>query len=210
MVYDDVEGGEGKADTPTHLDGLQPDDVFTFADWRHPKFLQMCAEHRHGAKEHGYAWGLGVLNGVFDLFHLGHSNLVGQACEYDGGPDSRGYSMFVVALLNSDASAARLKGPRRPIVPLAARMWQLAMHHGVNAVAGFDEDTPEEALKVIRPDYLFKGESYRGADVSGATFCGEVVFLPETPGFSTTEIERRILAAHGRPALSPTDGPRKT
>lgn len=204
MVYED------RADTPTHLDGLQPDNVFTFADWRHPDFLKMCEEHRHGAKECGYAWGLGVLNGVFDLCHLGHVNLVGQACEYDGGPDARGYSMFVVALLNSDASAARLKGPNRPIVPLAARMWQLAMHHGVSAVAGFDEDTPEEALKVLRPDYLFKGEEYRGTVVAGAPFCGEVVFLKSTPGFSTTTIERRILAAHGSPALSHMDGPRKT
>jgi D-beta-D-heptose 7-phosphate kinase/D-beta-D-heptose 1-phosphate adenosyltransferase len=198
---------EDGPDTPTHLDGLAFDDAITFADWRHPDFLKLCAEHRGGIKESGYKWGLAVINGVFDLCHLGHVNLANQACEYEQTADTKGLSLFVVALLNSDASAARLKGPNRPIVPLAARAWQLAMLSGVQAVAGFEEDTPEEALKVLRPDFLFKGDEYRGTVVAGAPFCGEVAFLETTPGFSTTEIERRILAAHGRPAMSHTDGP---
>lgn len=205
MVYDDPD----QPDTPTHLDGLEPAPPLTFADWRHPAFLKLCDAHRGGADEYGYRWGLGVVNGCFDLCHIGHINLLHQAHEYDQAGDTGGLSIFLVALLNSDASVARLKGPNRPIVPLPARMWQLAMAANVQ-VAGFAEDTPEEALERLRPDFLFKGESYRRQEIPGARFCGRVVFLKETPGVSTSLIERKIVAAHGGPASVPRDGSNET
>ena len=177
-------------DPPVHLEGLEPDNAITFGDWRHPGFLELVDVERrirNGRK-------VGVVNGCFDLLHLGHVNLVSQAWGHkaDGGD-----WIFLVALLNTDASVGRLKGLHRPIIPLSARMWTLAMLRGVQAVAGFDEDTPAEALRRLKPDFLFKGEEYRGTDVPGAEHCGEVVFLPETPGFRTTEIEKRIVAAAG-------------
>lgn len=192
MVYDDGE----HPDTPTHLDGLTPDRCITFADWRDPEFLKLCDEHRSGAKDSGYSWGLGVVSGVFDLCHIGHINLVNQAAEYDQNADTKGMSIFLVALLNTDASAGRLKGPNRPIIPLPARMWQLAMTSAIRVVAGFDEDTPEEALKRLRPDFLFRGAEYRLRVIRGAEHCGEVVFLAETPGVRTSLIEQKIVEAH--------------
>jgi D-beta-D-heptose 7-phosphate kinase/D-beta-D-heptose 1-phosphate adenosyltransferase len=171
-------------ETPGHLKGLKPDNAITFGDWRHPYFQSLCGSHRDGND----GWILGCLNGCFDLLHLGHVNLIQQAVEYE----KNGKHVFLVMLLNSDSSATKLKGPNRPIVPLAARMWQAAMLRGVAAVAGFDEDTPKKALSVLKPNTLFKGAEYKMRVVPGAEHCGEVVFFPETPGYRTTELERRI------------------
>ncbi len=194
-----VEDGGGPdrdfwVDPPGHLEGLKPDNALTFGDWRHPYFQELCQHHRDGSATDGYPWILGVINGCFDMLHLGHINLIQQAVRHES---KRGY-VFLVMLLNSDASVARLKGPNRPIVPLAARMWQAALLHGVNAVAGFDEDTPEEALSVLKPNILFKGEEYRDKHVVGVRYCDDIVFFPHTPGFSTTELEQKIVAAAGR------------
>lgn len=186
--------------TPTHLDGLEPDNVLTFADWRHPAFLNAFTERCREDGPRGHNWRLGVVNGVFDLCHVGHINLINQAGEYDCE------SIFLVALLNTDASAARLKGPRRPIVPLAARLWAVAMQPCVMLAAGFDEDTPEQALAALKPDFLFKGGEYALGRVPGAGHCGKVVYLRDTPGVSTSLIEQKIVAAYGRRAAGPRDG----
>lgn len=178
---------------PTHLEGLGADNAITFLDWRHRDFLRYCDHHRGGKTEDGYPWVLGVVNGCFDLMHLGHLNFLHQAVEYE----TRKGHIFLVALLNTDASVGRLKGLHRPIIPLPARMWTVAMQRGVQGAAGFDEDTPAEALARLKPDFLFKGEEYRGTDIPGVEHCGEVVFFPETPGFRTTDIEKRIVAAAG-------------
>lgn len=167
-----------------HLNGLKPDGVRTFADWRDERFLSIVGVERrikHGRR-------VGVVNGCFDLLHVGHVNLISAAV---GTYGDRGRICLVV-LLNSDASVKRLKGPNRPIIPEAQRMWMVAQLHGVDGVALFDEDTPAAALKMLKPDYLFKGEEYRGTVIPGAEHCNEVVFSPATPGVSTTEIERRV------------------
>lgn len=184
--------GDDVREPPGHLEGLEPDNAITFGDWRHPEFLGLCDRHKKGGA-HGVDWVLGVVNGCFDLMHLGHVNLIQQAWDYmPNGPH-----IFLVALLNTDASVGRLKGLHRPIIPLPARMWTLAMLRGVQAVAGFDEDTPAEALARLKPDFLFKGAEYKMRVIPGAEHCGEVVFLPETPGFRTTTIEEKIVAAAG-------------
>jgi len=190
-------------DGPQHLEGLQVDNAITFQDWRHPKFLATCAKHKGGQMDDGRPWFLGVVNGCFDLFHLGHMNLIAQAVSYQ----ATGRHVFLVALLNSDASVGRLKGLHRPYVPLPARLCMVAMQQFVEGgAAGFDEDTPEEALSVLRPDFLFKGAEYEGKSIPGAEHCGKVVFLPETPGFRTTDLERRIVAAAGGSVQPPRTG----
>lgn len=198
MVHGEVRNDAG---VPVHLEGISPDGENTFADWRADKFLETCAKVRGGGVMDYTPWRLGVVNGCFDLLHLGHINLTRQALYYETD-----HPIFLVALLNSDESVRRLKGPHRPIMPLAARMWSIWNLHGVNLVAGFAEDTPEEALSVIKPDVLFKGAEYDGQEVAGARHCGRVVFLPETPGYRTSDIERRIVAAHGGPAGGVRDG----
>lgn len=70
----------------------------------------------------------------------------------------------------------------------------LTLNPSVGMVVGFDEDTPAAALETLAPDVLFKGPEYRGTDIPGAQHCGRVVFLEETPGFRTTEIEKRVAA----------------
>lgn len=185
------------ADEP-HLAGLQVNNNTTFEDWRHPRFLEAVSVERrivHGRK-------IGVVNGVFDLFHLGHLNLIAQA----SNQQVDNLYIMLVALLNSDASAARLKGPRRPYVPLAARLQMVASQRFVRAAAGFAEETPEEALAVIKPDFLFKGAEYKDRVIRGAEHCGKVVFLPETPYFRTTELEQRIITAAGGSVKPPRTG----
>lgn len=172
-----------------NLRGLAADGVVTFADWRDRVFLAYPAVERRLARGKP----VGVVNGVFDLFHLGHLNLLRQA-----GLHAR---CLLLVLLNTDASAARLKGPHRPYVPLAARLELVTALPFVSAAAGFAEDTPAEALARIRPDFLFKGDEYRGTAVPGAEFCGEVVYFPETPGFRTTALEVKIAAGAGGPAV---------
>lgn len=180
-----------------HLKGTACDHLRTFESWRDAGFQDRIA----------YARGrnICVLNGCFDLFHVGHLNLIMQVKRHDF-PDWN-FSPFIVALLNSDASVAKLKGPNRPIVPLAQRLRMVTGDGMADVAAGFDEDTPLEALRAIRPGFLFKGASYLGTEVVGHDLPGcRVVFLPETPGVSTTAIEKRILAAHGGSAASRTDG----
>jgi D-beta-D-heptose 7-phosphate kinase/D-beta-D-heptose 1-phosphate adenosyltransferase len=171
-----------------HMNGLKPDGFRTFGSWRDEKFLSVVNVERrikHGRR-------VGVINGCFDLLHVGHVNLIAAAASMF---DDHGRICLVV-LLNSDASVSRLKGQNRPIIPEAQRMWMVAQLPRVEAVALFDEDTPAAALETLKPDYLFKGEEYRGTDIPGAAHCLEVVFIPKTPGVSTTEIERRVLVSN--------------
>lgn len=169
-----------------HLTGFEPDNLVTFADWRDERFLRLVA----AGQDLVTTAPLAVVNGCFDLFHLGHLNLLRQIDAYRDPVYNR--AVYLVALVNTDESVRRLKGSRRPYYPLPARMSMLAVHPVVRAVAGFAEDTPAEALAVLAPDLLFKGEEYRDKEVPGQHSVGRVVFLKDTPGYRTSEIEKRV------------------
>jgi len=132
-------------------------------------------------------WRIGFTNGCFDLLHPGHVHLLEQA---------RGWCDRLVVGVNSDASVKRLKGPTRPIQGEAARAAVLASLASVDAVATFDEDTPVELIKLIRPDVLVKGADYTVAQVVGGDLVqdwGGVVRLAELlPGQSTTATVAKI------------------
>lgn len=127
-------------------------------------------------------------NGVFDLVHPGHVDLLEKA---------RAEGDRLVVGVNSDASVRRLgKGTERPLVPEAARARVLAGLAAVDCVVLFDEDTPLALITALAPDVLVKGADYTvdqivGADVVQARG-GRVVRVPLVAGFSTTSIVERL------------------
>ena len=122
-------------------------------------------------------------NGVFDLLHPGHIDVLVGA---------RSHGEALVVGVNSDASVKRLKGPDRPIRSEADRAFVLASLEAVDAVCVFDEDTPLELVRALRPDVIVKGGDYSPDNVVGAaevrSWGGECVIIPLTPGHSTTSI----------------------
>jgi D-beta-D-heptose 7-phosphate kinase/D-beta-D-heptose 1-phosphate adenosyltransferase len=126
-------------------------------------------------------------NGVFDLLHPGHIDVLSAA---------RAQGDALIVGLNSDASVRRLKGPTRPVRGEAERAYVLAALEAVDVVVVFDQDTPLELVRRLKPSVIVKGGDYTadtvvgGADVRAAG--GEVVIVPLTPGQSTTAIIEKL------------------
>jgi len=102
----------------------------------------------------------------------------------------------LVLAINSDDSVRRLKGPERPLVPQAERAALLAALSYVDAVTVFDEDTPLETLKAVRPHVLVKGADYRPDQIVGRELVesngGRVALVPLVPEKSTSALLERI------------------
>jgi len=130
---------------------------------------------------------VGFTNGCFDLLHPGHIALIKQ---------SRAACDRLVLGLNSDASVARLKGPNRPVQTESSRAAVLAALSTVDLVVVFNEDTPLEIIKYLRPDILVKGADYTVDAVVGAaevhSWGGEVILADLVDGFSTTATVNRL------------------
>ena len=126
-------------------------------------------------------------NGVFDLLHPGHVDVLAAA-------RARGDSLIVG--VNTDASVARLKGPGRPVRNEAERAYVLAALEAVDLVVLFEQDTPLELVRALRPDVIVKGGDYTVDSIVGASevesWGGEVVVVPLTPGQSTTSIIEKL------------------
>ena len=127
-------------------------------------------------------------NGVFDLLHPGHVDVLLGA---------RAEGSHLVVGLNSDASVRRLgKGPERPVRSEADRALVLAALEMVDAVVLFDQDTPLELVRQLEPDVIVKGGDYTPANVVGAADVmargGRVVIIPVTPGHSTTSTIEKL------------------
>ena len=130
-------------------------------------------------------------NGCFDIIHPGHVDYLERA---------RSMGACLVVGLNSDASVRRLKGPLRPVNDQRARARVLAALACVDFVMIFEEDTPLELIKAVRPDILVKGGDWSvdrivGRDVveeAGGTVCS----IPLLEGYSTTKTVNRIVAMH--------------
>jgi rfaE bifunctional protein nucleotidyltransferase chain/domain/rfaE bifunctional protein kinase chain/domain len=121
--------------------------------------------------------------GCFDLLHPGHIETLQAA---------RALGDCLVVCLNSDRSVRRLKGPSRPIVTEDDRAAVLSALECVDAVVVFDEDTPAEVLRALRPDLWVKGGDYAVADLPEAAVLaewgGRAVVLPFVAGRSTTRL----------------------
>jgi D-beta-D-heptose 7-phosphate kinase/D-beta-D-heptose 1-phosphate adenosyltransferase len=126
-------------------------------------------------------------NGVFDLLHPGHVDVLLGA---------RRHGEALVVGVNSDESVRRLKGPERPIRSAAERCYVLAALESVDAVVVFEQDTPRELITLLRPDVLVKGGDYTEATIVGADEVrergGDVIVIPLTPGHSTTSTIERL------------------
>lgn len=126
-------------------------------------------------------------NGCFDLLHAGHIRLFREA-------KARG-DVLIVAL-NEDASIRRLKGPARPIFPLAERLEVLSAIGDVDYVTWFGEDTPQKIIAALLPDVLVKGGDWTPDTVVGRSEVeaagGKVVIIPTLKGRSTTGIIDRM------------------
>ncbi len=134
-----------------------------------------------------------LTNGCYDILHPGHIRLLEQA---------RALGDVLILALNSDGSVARLKGPRRPLIPEAERATLASQLEAVDAVTLFDEDTPRELIAEVLPDVLVKGADWSHfvagrEEVEAAG--GEVRLIPLEKGYSTTATVEEIVARR-RPA----------
>ena len=133
-------------------------------------------------------------NGCYDILHPGHIRLLERA---------RTLGDILILALNTDDSAARLKGPTRPLLSETERARMGLALEAVDAVTFFDEDTPRELIAEVLPDILIKGADWAHfiagrEEVEAAG--GKVMALALEPGFSTTNIEKELLAR--QPAAS--------
>lgn len=140
---------------------------------------------RNDFKRHGQK--IVFTNGCFDVLHYGHVHYLLQA---------KALGDILVIGLNSDDSVRRLKGPTRPINGENERAFVLAALVCVDYVTLFEEDTPEELIKVVRPDVLVKGGDYTLDNIVGADFVtqngGTVTTIPFVEGFSSTRIIEKL------------------
>ena len=127
-------------------------------------------------------------NGCFDILHKGHAQLL-EFCKNYKGVSFGGHSLFprVVVGLNSDASVKRLKGDSRPINNEKDRSFLLESLKYVDEVIIFDEETPYELIKKIKPDYIVKGGDYKKEEVVGNDIA-EIKIFNFIDGYSTTKI----------------------
>jgi len=121
--------------------------------------------------------------GCFDLLHAGHVSTLAGA---------RRLGDCLIVCLNSDASVRRLKGPGRPLVKQDDRAAVLTALACVDAAVVFDEDTPEEILRALRPHVWVKGGDYEGVRLPEADVLtewgGRALVLPHLDGHSTTRL----------------------
>jgi len=117
-------------------------------------------------------------NGCFDLLHRGHLELL-KYCKEIGNT--------VVVGLNSDNSISRLKGSQRPINKEEDRKFFLESLCFVDKVEIFNEQTPLNLIKKIKPDIIVKGGDYTPENVVGNDVCEKIIIFEYINGYSTTK-----------------------
>ena len=127
-------------------------------------------------------------NGCFDLWHGGHLQYLAEAAQLGD---------YLVIGLNSDASVRKLKGSNRPILPVEERALKLAHLSFVNIIIIFEESTPIEIIKKIKPDVHVKGGDYKKENLPEFSVLNklrtEIIILPFREGFSSSGIIDKIL-----------------
>jgi D-beta-D-heptose 7-phosphate kinase/D-beta-D-heptose 1-phosphate adenosyltransferase len=123
-------------------------------------------------------------NGCFDVLHIGHIELL-KYCATFGK---------VIVGLNSDESVRRLKGNSRPFNNQQDRKKLLESIKYVSSVRVFEEDTPYELIKSIKPDLIVKGGDYKVEQVAGHDLC-EVRIFGTIEGYSSSALIKNFLPA---------------
>ncbi|MDR3112536.1 MAG: adenylyltransferase/cytidyltransferase family protein [Elusimicrobiota bacterium] len=127
-------------------------------------------------------------NGCFDLLHIGHISLFQKA---------KSLGDVLIVAINSDKSLKTLKGPKRPLVGERDRAKLLLSLKPVDFVIIFNEQTPRETLKVLKPDILVKGGDYKLNEIVGSEFVKKVFRFPFIKGRSTTNLINLIMQRYG-------------
>lgn len=126
-------------------------------------------------------------NGCFDVLHIGHLRLLMAAADMGD---------VLIVGLNSDDSVRRLKGSERPLHMQDIRAEQLATLVPVDAILIFEEDTPENLIRLIKPDVLVKGGDYQENTIVGSDFVksygGHVAIFETVGDFSSSGIIKKI------------------
>ncbi len=126
-------------------------------------------------------------NGCFDILHLGHVDYLEKA---------RFLGDKLVVGVNTDASVSRLKGPARPLQDEMSRARIMASLLFTDIVVLFDEETPYELIKTVKPDILVKGDDYTIENIVGHDIVlengGEVKTIQLVKGYSTSGIVNKI------------------
>jgi len=121
-----------------------------------------------------------VINGTFDIIHLGHLKLLQYA---RGFPNS-----YVLVLIDSDRRIKELKGSDRPINNEYERCSMLSAMKYVDRVETFDSDQELiDLIKEFEPDVMVKGGDYRNRPIIGAEYCKEIKFYDRVEPYSTTK-----------------------
>lgn len=130
-------------------------------------------------------------NGCFDIIHAGHVRYLKKA---------RSLGDVLIVGLNSDSSVRKIKGEKRPIVPQKERAEVMGALSFVDYVVIFNETTPLELIKAIKPDILAKGADWAAKDIVGADIVtgnkGKIARVRLAKGRSTTNIIKKILTLH--------------
>ncbi|MDR3641731.1 MAG: adenylyltransferase/cytidyltransferase family protein [Humidesulfovibrio sp.] len=165
------------------------------ASLSHPKILTLPEFlTRKAAFPPGYR--LVFTNGCYDILHPGHVDLLARARALGDG---------LILGLNSDASVGRIKGdlpgPKRPVNSQVERAFVLAGLASVDFVVLFNEDTPLELIRAVRPQVLVKGGDWDVSRIVGRDGVeadgGQVLSLPLLPGYSTTGLIERLTGCGG-------------
>lgn len=126
-------------------------------------------------------------NGCFDLLHYGHAKYLEDAGKKGD---------ILIVGINSDASVKRIKGKKRPVLNERHRMRLVAALESVDYVVVFNEDTPLEVIKAVKPDVLVKGADWNKNNIVGrdivASYGGRVSTVKFVKGCSTTGLIRKI------------------
>ena len=163
--------------------------------WHHAKHYSLAEADVLVRRWKSRGLRVGFTNGCFDIVHAGHVALLAAA---------RAECDRLVVALNGDPGVRRLKGPQRPVNTLADRAAVIAAVEAVDAVVSFDEETPIELIRHLKPDVLVKGADYTVAEVVGAPEVraagGRVVLVDLVEGRSTTRLIDTIRTAPDRRA----------
>ena len=130
---------------------------------------------------------IGFTNGCFDILHSGHIEYFHKIKEYCD---------YLIVGLNSDSSVKRIKGNSRPILDNEERSLVLSALSYIDMIINFEEPTPLNLIKLLKPDVLFKGRDYKKKDVVGSKeikeWGGKTILIDYVNGKSTTGLIKRI------------------